>query len=113
LNGSLWLIDGTEQTEVSHFISSLAGKVRQHMQHLRTHWSKENSSHHTLDVTFAEDATRIREGNGPEPISAFRRLSRSILKSDTTIKDNVRGKRLLAGWNLNNLKKILSAFQAT
>ena len=46
-------------------------------------------------------------------ISAFRRLSLSILKSDTTIKDNVRGKRLLAGWNLNNLKKILSAFQAT
>ena len=83
------------------------------MQHLRTHWSKENSLHHTLDVTFAEDASRIREGNGPEPISAFRRLSRSILKSDTTIKDNVRGKRLLAGWNLNNLKKILSSIHAT
>lgn len=107
------LADGTEQTEVSHFISSLAPKVRQHMQHLRNHWSVENSLHHTLDVTFAEDASRIRKGNGPEIISAFRRLSLSILKSDTTIKDNVRGKRLLAGWNLNNLKKILSAFQAT
>jgi len=107
------LADGTEQTEVAHFISSLAPKVRQHMQHLRNHWSVENSLHHTLDVTFAEDASRIRKGNGPEIIFAFRRLRLSILKSDTTIKDNVRGKRLLAGWNLNNLKKILSAFQAT
>jgi hypothetical protein len=34
------------------------------------------------------------------------------LKSDTTIKDNVRGKRLLAGWNLNNLEGILLGFQA-
>jgi hypothetical protein len=83
------------------------------VHHLRNHWSVENTLHHTLDVTFAEDASRIRKGNGPEIISAFRRLGLSILKSDTTIKDNVRGKRLLAGWNLNNLKKILSAFQAT
>jgi predicted transposase YbfD/YdcC len=107
------LADGTEQTDVSYFISSLETQVRPHMQHLRNHWSVENSLHHSLDVTFAEDASRIRKGNGPEIISAFRRLGLSILKSDTTIKDNVRGKRLLAGWNLNNLKKILSAFQAT
>jgi predicted transposase YbfD/YdcC len=106
------LADGTEQTEVSHFISSLAPKVRQHMQHLRNHWSVENSLHYKLDVTFAEDASRIRKGNGPEIISAFRRLSLSTLKSDTTVKDNVRGKRLLAGWNLNNLKTFLSAIHA-
>lgn len=29
----------------------------------------------------------------------------SFLGFHTTIKDNVRGKRLLAGWNLNNLDK--------
>ena len=29
------------------------------------------------------------------------------------VKDNIRGKRLLAGWILDNLKGILSAFQAT
>jgi hypothetical protein len=73
----------------------------------------ENSLHHKLDAPFAEDGSRIRKGNGPEIISAFRRLSLSTLKSDTTVKDNVRGKRLLAGWNLNNLKTFLSAFQAT
>ena len=107
------LPDGTEQTEVTYFISSLRPTVKVHLQHLRNHWSVENTLHHCLDVTFTEDASRIRKGNGQEIISIFRRLALSILKSDTTIKDNVRGKRLLAGWNLDNLKGILSAFQAT
>lgn len=104
--------DGTEQTDITHFISSLAPTVKIHARHLRNHWSVENSLHHSLDVTFTEDASRIRKGNGQEIISVFRRLALSILKADTTIKDNVRGKRLLAGWNLDNLKSILSAFQA-
>jgi predicted transposase YbfD/YdcC len=106
------LADGTEQVDLSYFISSLAPTVKVHARHLRNHWSVENTVHHTLDVTFTEDASRIRKGNGQEIISIFRRLALSILKSDTTIKDNIRGKRLLAGWNLDNLKSILSAFQA-
>ena len=106
------LSDGTEQFETSYFISSLAPRVRPHARHLREHWSIENTLHHTLDVTFAEDSSRIRKGNGPEIISVFRRLALSILKADTTVKDNVRGKRLTAGWNLDKLKGILAAFQA-
>lgn len=104
--------DGTVSQELSYFISSLPPRVREHERHLRDHWRVENTLHHTLDVTFTEDASRIRRGNGPEITSIFRRLALSILKSDTTIKDNVRGKRLLAGWNLDNLKGILLAFQA-
>jgi len=104
--------DGTESAELSDFISSLPPKVREHERHLRNHWSVENSLHHTLDVTFTEDSRRIRKGNGPEISSVLRRLALSILKSDTTIKDNVRGKRLTAGWNLEKMKALLSAFQA-
>ena len=66
------------------------------MQHLRSHRSVGNCLHHTLAVTFAEDASQILKGTAPEIISAFRRLGLSILQSDTTIKDNVRGKRILA-----------------
>jgi len=61
---------------------------------------------------FAEDASRICKGNGKKILSVFRRLALSIFKLDTTIKDYVRGKRLLAGWNLENLNRILMAFQA-
>jgi predicted transposase YbfD/YdcC len=106
------LSDGTQSAELCYFISSLPPRVRAHAKHLRNHWTVENSLHHTLDVTFTEDASRIRKGTGPDITAVFRRLALSILKSDTTIKDNIRGKRLTAGWNLNKLKGILLAFQA-
>ncbi len=106
------LADGNVQSEISYFISSLAPTVRVHAWHLRNHWTVENTLHHTLDVTFTEDASRIRKGNGPEIVSALRRLALSILKQDTTIKDNVRGKRLTAGWDLTKLQGMLLAFQA-
>jgi len=106
------LSDDTIQTETSYFISSLPPQVRPHAHHLREHGSIENTLHHTLDVTFAEDNSRIRKGNGPKKFSVFRRLALSILKADTTVKDNVRAKRLTAGWNLDKLKGILRAFQA-
>jgi len=106
------LPDGTQSAELSYFISSLPPRVRDHARHLRNHWTVENTLHHTLDVTFTEDASRIRQGTGPDITAVFRRLALSILKSDTTVKDNIRGKRLTAGWNLNKLKGILLAFQA-
>lgn len=90
----------------------LSPAVVAHARHLRNHWRVENTLHHTLDVTFAEDASRIRKGSGSEITAVFRRLALSILKSDTTVKDNIRGKRLTAGWNLNKMKGILLAFQA-
>jgi predicted transposase YbfD/YdcC len=106
------LSDGTQSAELCYFISSLPPRVRAHAKHLRNHWTVENSLHHTLDVTFTEDASRIRKGTGPDITAVFRRLALSILKSDTTVNDNIRGKCLTAGWNLNKLKGILLAFQA-
>ena len=81
------------------------------MKYLREHWGVENELHYTLDVTFTEDASRVRKGNGPQITAAFRRVALSILKSDTTIKDNLRGKRLTAGWDLQKLKGMIAAFQ--
>ncbi|MEZ6066006.1 MAG: hypothetical protein R3B90_09920 [Planctomycetaceae bacterium] len=46
---------------------------------------------------FTEDASQILKGSGPEIAAAFRRLALSILKSDRTLNDNVRGNRLGAG----------------
>ncbi|MCA9055904.1 MAG: transposase [Planctomycetaceae bacterium] len=76
------LRDGTESENLSDFISSLPPKVRELMQQLRSHRGVENSLHHTLDVTFTEDASRIRKGAGPSIAAVFRRLALSILKSD-------------------------------
>ena len=105
------VVSGKVHEEIMFFISSLPPKIRTVAQYVRGHWSVENSLHWSLDVTFAEDASRIRKGNGPEVASIFRRLAMTILQQDTTQKENIRGKRLMAGWNTDVLEQIFTGFQ--
>jgi predicted transposase YbfD/YdcC len=99
-----------EHDEVTFFISSLPPKVKRLSRVLRDHWKIENSEHYVLDVTFSEDASRIRTGNSPEISAAFRRMALNILQRDTTLKDSIRGKRLRAGWDDEVLDDIYAAF---
>ena len=101
-----------KQTEIAYFISSHEPKVRTLAQHLRGHWAIENSLHHVLDVTFTEDASRIRQGAAPEISASLRRMALNILQRDTTVKDNIRGKRLRAGWDERVLNQIWTAISA-
>jgi len=39
------------------------------------HWGIENQLHWTLDVTFAEDASRVRTGHAPQNLALLRRIS--------------------------------------
>jgi predicted transposase YbfD/YdcC len=94
--------------ELVYFISSLPPKVRTLAKHLRSHWTVENQLHWSLDVTFAEDDSRIRKGNGQEVASLFRRISLSMIKRNKSIKASLRGKRFMAGWNTDLLEDILA-----
>jgi predicted transposase YbfD/YdcC len=102
--------DGKVEEETVIFISSLPPLVRRLAYHLRGHWKIENSLHWVLDVTFHEDQSRIRKGSAPEIASAFRRLALTLLQQDTTQKENIRGKRLVAGWDTAALEAILAGF---
>jgi len=106
-------IDGKREDSLELFIASLSCKVRAIGRHLRSHWGTENSQHHVLDVTFTEDASRIRKGNGPEITSVFRRLALNILQRDTTIKGSIRGKRKRCGWNEAAFEKLIAGFSET
>ena len=106
------IVSGKVHEETMYFISSLPPKVRTLAKHLRGHWRVENTLHWSLDVTFGEDASRIRKGNAAEIASIFRRLALTVLQRDTTQNDNLRGKRLMAGWNTEVLEQILAGFQA-
>ncbi|TWT82614.1 hypothetical protein CA13_40770 [Planctomycetes bacterium CA13] len=99
-----------EHDETTFFLSSLPPKVKQRSRRIRDHWRIENSEHSVLDVTSLEDASRIRIGNSPDISAAFRRMALNILHKDTTVKDNVRGKRLRAGWDDTVLDQIYSRF---
>ncbi|MCD0459981.1 ISAs1 family transposase [Roseiconus lacunae] len=94
------------------FISSLPAKVKTLSTYLRDHWKIENSQHYVLDVTFSEDASRIRKGSASEISGGFRRMALNILRQDTTLKESIRGKRLMAGWDGTILDKIYAGFNA-
>ena len=104
------IIDGRTEEFVSTFITSLPCKVRDIAKRIRQHWGIENSQHYVLDVTFSEDSSRIRKGSGPEIASAFRRLALNILQKDTSIKDNIRGKRKRCAWDNTAIEKLLASF---
>lgn len=103
-------IDGKLEESQEFFISSLPCRVRALRQHLRSHWSIENSQHHVLDVTFTEDASRIRKGNGPEITSVFRRLALNILQRDTSLKGSIRRKRKRCSWDEALFERLLAGF---
>jgi hypothetical protein len=41
---------------------------------LRGHWAIENGLHWVRDVTFAEDASQVRTGTGPQVMACLRNL---------------------------------------
>jgi predicted transposase YbfD/YdcC len=105
------VVRGKLEESAETFITSLPCKVRDITQRIRSHGSIENQQHHVLDVTFSEDASRIRKGTGPEVASVFRRLALGILQQDKTLKDSIRGKRKRCGWDNRALERLIACFQ--
>ena len=75
---------------------------------IRSHWSIENSLHWVLDVTFSEDASRIRQGYAAENLGLLRRLSVNLLKRESS-RLSLKMKRYKAGMDQDFLLKILAA----
>ncbi len=97
---------GDQQScEVRYYISSREPKVKEFASSVRKHWSIE-SMHWILDVVFAEDASRIRNGDGTENFGFLRKFVLSLLKQDTS-QGSLKGKRKRAGWNTQFLEKLL------
>ena len=46
----------------------------------RGHWTVENRLHWVRDVTFDEDRSQIRKGNGPRVMASLRNLAISVLR---------------------------------
>ena len=95
-------------TEVRFYISSLTSNALRHAQVIRSHWSVENSLHWVLDVTFNEDASRIRQGYAAQNLGLIRRLSVSLLKREPS-KLSLKMKRYTAAMDNGFLLKILAA----
>jgi predicted transposase YbfD/YdcC len=100
--------DKTE-SEKHYYISSLRDCDAQVMAGaVRGHWAIENQLHWHLDVSFGEDACRVRKDHGPENLSRLRRIALNLLQAETTCKRGVKTKRLRAGWDHDYLLRVLT-----
>src|SRR3954470_97230 len=96
--------------EAAFYIGSIAAKVKHFARAVRGHWGIETTLHWSLDVTFAEDGSRVRKDRGPGNLAMLRRLAVSVLQQDTSCKASLRSKRLIAGWDDTVLLKLLAVF---
>lgn len=71
---------GKTHTETVHGITSLATSPQQLAGYIRGHWHIENRLHWVRDVTFNEDACRIRTGNAPRVMASLRNLAIGALR---------------------------------
>jgi len=100
-------VEDKETVEVRYYISSLALGVKRFARAVRSHWSIENSCHWSLDFTFREDESRIRETNLRENFAWINRFVLSLLKQHPS-RDSTVMKRRVCGWDENFMLQVLT-----
>jgi predicted transposase YbfD/YdcC len=99
--------DGKETTETRYYISSLGVSVKLFAHAIRSHWGIENGCHWTLDMTYREDESRIREPHLRENFAWLNRFTLSLLKQHPG-KDSTAMKRRACGWSEEFLAEVLA-----
>jgi predicted transposase YbfD/YdcC len=86
-----------EDPEALAYGREKGAKVTQHQGGAeKGHGRIENRCHWVLDVTFSEDQCRARMRHAAQNLALLRKLTLNLLRSDQTIKDTIRGKRIQA-----------------
>jgi predicted transposase YbfD/YdcC len=98
---------GVEKQDIRYFISSLRRNGERFARAVRSHWSIENTLHWSLDMTFREDESRVRERTFADNLSWLRRMTLSLIKQHPGKQSNIM-KRRMAGWNVDYLMQILT-----
>jgi len=95
--------------EARYYLSSLPVDVKLFARAARGHWSVENSCHWSLDVTFREDDSRIRERVLANNINWLYRFTLSILKQHPDRRRSLIMRRRCCGWSEKFLMEVITA----
>jgi predicted transposase YbfD/YdcC len=105
-------INGETSVEYRYYISDHAlSESEKTTRAIRSHWQVENCLHWSLDVSFNEDRWRSKLGNCAANIGLINKLALNLLKAEKSVKNGIKTKRLMAGWDENYLMKVLGLAQ--
>jgi predicted transposase YbfD/YdcC len=91
-----------------YYISSLEVGAQRFGYLIRQHWSIENQLHWSLDVSFGEDASKVRKDNAPENLNVLRKIALKLLRKTPTEENlSVKRKQYKSAINLGFLKEVL------
>lgn len=99
--------NGVEKSDTRYYVSSLRRNGQQFANVVRSHWGIENSLHWSLDMTYREDESRVRNRRFAENLSWLRRMTLSLIKKHPGKQSNIM-KRRMAGWSVDFLMQILT-----
>lgn len=104
-------IKATGETSVERrfYISSLEANASNILERVQQHWGIENSLHYVLDVTFKEDASRVRKKSATQNFALARKVTLNLIKQNPRKgrNYNIIGKREMAGWSNDFLEELL------
>jgi predicted transposase YbfD/YdcC len=92
--------------ETRYYISSAPLTAERAAAAVRSHWAIENSLHWVLDVTFADDQSRLRTGHGAKNMAIVRHFAINLVRA-LNDKRSIKLRRKCAGWDLDYLAAIL------
>lgn len=95
--------------ETMFYLSSLPCNAQRIGRAIRIHWGIENQLHWVLDVTFGEDASRIRTAHSPQNMALLKRLAISVLNQETSKKRSIRQKAKRASMSPDYMLEVLAA----
>lgn len=94
--------------ETRYYIGSIENDAVGFAHAVRGHWGIENTLHWSLDVTFREDDSRLRQGQAAENFAVVRHMALSLLQQETSLKVGLGAKRFNAALDPDYLIKVLT-----
>ena len=101
-------IDGKSTQETRYYVSSLKEGAQKILRSIRSHWAIENTLHWVLDMSFNEDASRIRKQNAPHIMAILRHVALNLLQRAKKERQSIKGLRKICGWDDLTLQSVLS-----